>query len=48
LKSLIVFIDDSGFTAHTNSATVSTLSLMILRSAPARIAETTTPGFTSP
>ena len=44
----MVLIGESGFTAHTNSATVSTLSLTILRSAPARIAETTTPGFTSP
>src|SRR6185436_13541644 len=48
LKSLTLLIDDSGFTAQTNSATVNTLSLMILRSAPARMADTTTPGFTSP
>ena len=48
LMSLIVLIGESGLTAQTNSATVSTLSLTILRSAPARIADTTTPGFTSP
>jgi hypothetical protein len=47
-KSLSVLIGESGFTAQTNSATVSTLSLTILRSAPASTAETTTPGFTSP
>ena len=36
----MVLIGESGFTAQTNSATVSTLSLMIFRSAPCWIAAT--------
>ena len=40
----MVLIGESGFTAQTNSATVSTLSLMILRSAPCWIAATVPAG----
>jgi hypothetical protein len=43
-----VRMGESGFTAQMNSATVCTLSLMILRSAPCWMATTAADGLISP